>query len=348
MGFIVELHEFDYELPEHLIAQKPLDNRADSRLMVVETDSEQINHSQFRQISDYVQPGDVFVLNNSRVIPARLFGRKKDTGGKLEMVLLHPTQGNDQWEALVKPGKRAQPGTVFEFGEGVLDARIVDVTPEGGRIVEFYYHGEFNDILEQLGKMPLPPYIKEDLDEPERYQTVYAKNEGSVAAPTAGLHFTSEIIQEITSKGGKVVELTLHVGLGTFRPVETNNIEEHQMHAEFYHLPEDAAGEINKARSEGGRIIAVGTTVVRTLETCKNSCNNNLINAGKGWTDIFIYPGYQFSIIDAMLTNFHLPKSTLLMLVSAFAGKDLIMTAYREAVKEKYRFFSFGDAMLIK
>ncbi len=344
----MKLQEFDYELPEELIAQKPLENRADSRLMVVGTDTGKINHSWFKNISEYVKPGDVFVLNNSRVIPARLFGRKKDTGGKLEMVLLHPTSKENQWEVLVKPGKRAKIGTVFEFGEGLLEAVIVDTTPQGGRIVEFHYQGDFSELLDQLGKMPLPPYIKEELDEPDRYQTVYAKNDGSVAAPTAGLHFTSEIIQDIVSRGGKVVELTLHVGLGTFRPVEAEDIEEHDMHAEYYHLSEETAEIINEAKRKGGRVIAVGTTVVRTLETCKSSTKESMVEPGKGWTDIFIYPGYKFQIVDAMLTNFHLPKSTLLMLVSAFAGKDLIMSAYNEAIKERYRFFSFGDAMLIE
>ncbi|ACB85365.1 tRNA preQ1(34) S-adenosylmethionine ribosyltransferase-isomerase QueA [Natranaerobius thermophilus] len=342
----MKLEEFNYELPEELIAQKPLANRSKSRLMVVSINSSDVQHNHFEKLPQYVKDGDLFVINNSRVIPARLFGNKKQTGGKLEMVLLHPLEGKDEWEVLVKPGKRAKPGNVFEFGQETLEAEILDITPEGSRRVKFYYQGNFQQVLDQLGQMPLPPYIKEELEDPERYQTVYAKESGSVAAPTAGLHFTPEIISDIKDQGGEVAELTLHVGLGTFRPVETPNIEEHEMHAEYYQLPEETAKKINQAKQRGNRVIAVGTTVVRTLETVKT--DDGLVQPGKGWTDIFIYPGYEFKVVDAMLTNFHLPKSTLLMLVSAFAGKDLIMSAYQAAIEERYRFFSFGDAMFIK
>ncbi len=353
----MKVDEFDYDMPQELIAETPLKKRDVSRLMVLTKNNKEITHSYFNRFPSYLRKGDVLVLNNTKVIPARLFGKKKDTGGKLEIVLLYPVEGfvegeevtNDIWEALVKPGKRAKIGSELVFGEGILKARVQEVTKAGTRIIKFYYEGEkFQDILEKLGKIPLPPYIKKELEEPDRYQTVYAKNEGSVAAPTAGLHFTEELLENLRSKGVIILELTLHVGLGTFRPVKTERIEEHEMHSEFFNLDQGTAETINEARSKNknSRIIAVGTTVVRTLETCADK--EGFVRPKKGWTDLFIYPGYEFKLVDAMVSNFHLPKSTLLMLVCAFAGKDFVMKAYHEAIQREYRFYSFGDAMFIK
>ncbi len=346
---MLNVDDFDYEMPEELIANTPLKKRDISRLMILERNNKSISHSYFNQLPIYLQRGDVLVLNNTKVIPARLFGTRKDTGGKVEVVLLYPVDDDSKksWETLVKPGKKARIGYELIFGEGILKGKIVDITDEGTRLIEFDYEGtSFNEILDKLGKIPLPPYIKKELEEPDRYQTVYAKNEGSVAAPTAGLHFTQELLEELSSKGVQVLELTLHVGLGTFRPVQTEKIEDHKMHSEFYRLDDKTAKIINEVKAKGeSKIVAVGTTVVRTLETCAN--RDGLLEPQKGWTDLFIYPGYEFKVIDAMITNFHLPKSTLLMLVSAFADRDFIMKAYQEAVEKKYRFYSFGDAMFI-
>lgn len=346
---MLNVDDFDYEMPEELIANTPLKKRDISRLMILERNNKSISHSYFNQLPIYLQRGDVLVLNNTKVIPARLFGTRKDTGGKVEVVLLYPVDDDSKksWETLVKPGKKARIGYELIFGEGILKGKIVDITDEGTRLIEFDYEGtSFNEILDKLGKIPLPPYIKKELEEPDRYQTVYEKNEGSVAAPTAGLHFTQELLEELSSKGVQVLELTLHVGLGTFRPVQTEKIEDHKMHSEFYRLDDKTAKIINEVKAKGeSKIVAVGTTVVRTLETCAN--RDGLLEPQKGWTDLFIYPGYEFKVIDAMITNFHLPKSTLLMLVSAFADRDFIMKAYQEAVEKKYRFYSFGDAMFI-
>ncbi|MBU5554754.1 tRNA preQ1(34) S-adenosylmethionine ribosyltransferase-isomerase QueA, partial [Enterococcus sp. S157_ASV_20] len=300
----------------------------------------------FHDILDELQPGDALVMNNTRVLPARLYGEKPETGGHLEVLLLTNTEG-DTWETLIKPAKRAKVGTEIQFGDGRLKAVVKEELEHGGRIIEFKYDGIFLEILESLGEMPLPPYIKERLDDPDRYQTVYAEENGSAAAPTAGLHFTKELLEEIKAKGVHLVYLTLHVGLGTFRPVSVDNIEEHHMHSEFYRLTEEAAKQLNEVRQAGGRIVAVGTTSIRTLETIGTKFNGE-IQADSGWTDIFITPGYQFKVVEAFSTNFHLPKSTLVMLVSAFAGKDLTLAAYQHAIEEKYRFFSFGDAMFIK
>lgn len=348
MGVVyLRVEEFDYEMPEELIANTPLEKRDVSRLMVLNRAKQTKVHTYFKRLPCYLKRGDVIVLNNTRVIPARLFGSRKKTGGKLEMVILHPLKGEeDCWEALVKPGKRAKIGAEFVFGGGMLEAEIIDITGEGTRIVKFNYAGEsFKDVLKELGKVPLPPYIKKELKDPDKYQTVYAKEDGSVAAPTAGLHFTPELIKKIKSMGIDIVELTLHVGLGTFRPVQSENIEEHKMHSEFFIVDREAAKTINKTKNHNGRVIAVGTTVVRTLETVANE--KSLVNPGKGWTDLFICPGYDFQVVDALVTNFHLPRSTLLMLVSAFAGKEFIMEAYKEAIEMRYRFYSFGDAMFI-
>lgn len=340
----MKLSDFDYYLPEELIAQHPLPTRDASKLLVVDKKNDTIVHSYFKEIINYLNPGDVLVINNTKVIPARLLGTKKDTGAKIEVVLLTPCSEKDCWEVLVKPGKKAKPGTIINFGNGELIAQVLETTKVGGRIIKFHYQGIFNEILDLLGEMPLPPYIKEQLKEKDRYQTVYAKYEGSAAAPTAGLHFTPQLLDELKSTGIEVVEILLHVGLGTFRPVKVDNIEEHHMHPEYYKVSEQAAAQINKALKEKRRIIAVGTTSTRTLESVGQS---GQVVAGEGWTDIFIYPGFEFKIISGLVTNFHLPKSTLLMLVSALAGKENILQAYKEAVDKKYRFFSFGDAMLI-
>ena len=343
---MLSTEDFDFDLPEELIAQTPLKDRASSRLLVVNKETGDMEDKHFHDILDELQPGDALVMNNTRVLPARLYGEKPETGGHLEVLLLTNTEG-DTWETLIKPAKRAKVGTEIQFGDGRLKAVVKEELEHGGRIIEFKYDGIFLEILESLGEMPLPPYIKERLDDPDRYQTVYAEENGSAAAPTAGLHFTKELLEEIKAKGVHLVYLTLHVGLGTFRPVSVDNIEEHHMHSEFYRLTEEAAKQLNEVRQAGGRIVAVGTTSIRTLETIGTKFNGE-IQADSGWTDIFITQGYQFKVVEAFSTNFHLPKSTLVMLVSAFAGKDLTLAAYQHAIEEKYRFFSFGDAMFIK
>lgn len=340
----MNIADFDFELPEQLIAQQPLKDRSSSRLMVLTRDHHEIRHTSFTQIKHYLRPGDCLVLNDTKVLPARLFGIKKDTGAKIEVLLLHQRE-KDHWEVLVKPAKRVKKGTIIEFGEGLLTAECVRELEHGGRVLSFHYKGIFLEILNELGEMPLPPYIKTQLDDQDRYQTVYAREEGSAAAPTAGLHFTAELLKEIQQMGVHLAYITLHVGLGTFRPVNVENIEEHDMHAEFYRMNQETASLINRVRTNGGRIIAVGTTSTRTLETIVQKHGH--FQEDSGWTDIFIYPPYEFQGIDGLLTNFHLPKSTLIMLVSALAGRDFILKAYREAVKQEYRFFSFGDAMLI-
>lgn len=341
----MDVQQFDFELPEHLIAQHPLEDRTSSRLLVLNKETGEIQHQRFTNLIDHLVPGDVLVLNDSRVLPARLIGEKAETGAKIEVLLLK-SLGEDRWETLVKPGKRVKPGTIVTFGNGLLSCVCEEMTESGGRIVRFSYEGIFYEILEQLGSMPLPPYIHAQLDDQERYQTVYARERGSAAAPTAGLHFTKEYLEQIAAKGVHLAYITLHVGLGTFRPVAADTVEEHVMHAEYYEISQETADLVNAAKSEGRRVIAVGTTSCRTLETVGRDHGGRLA-ATSGWTDIFIYPGYTFSIIDGMLTNFHLPKSTLVMLVSALAGKEYILHAYNTAVKEEYRFFSFGDAMLI-
>lgn len=338
--------DFDFDLPEELIAQVPLENRTSSRLLLLDSDTGQIEDSHFPSILDELKAGDALVLNNTRVLPARLHGVKPDTGAHMEVLLLNNTEG-DRWETLVKPAKRAKVGTVLSFGEGQLKAVVKEVLDHGGRIIEFQYEGIFLEILEALGEMPLPPYIKEKLDDAERYQTVYAKENGSAAAPTAGLHFTKELIAQAEAKGVQIVYLTLHVGLGTFRPVSVEDLDSHEMHSEFYELSEESAQKLKEVKQTGGRIIAVGTTSIRTLETIGTKFNGE-IQADSGWTDIFISPGYTFKLVDGFITNFHLPKSTLIMLVSAFAGRERVLEAYEHAVREKYRFFSFGDAMFVK
>lgn len=340
----MNIHEFDFELPEELIAQEPIAQRDLSRLLVLNKNDGSIEHKHFRDILCYIKKGDCLVMNNSRVIPARLFGIKEDTGAKMEFVLLKRID-KDRWETLVKPGKKAKLGSRFIFGDGELYCTVLKSTESGGRIIEFHYEGAFEEILDRLGQMPLPPYIKKQLKDKERYQTVYSKVEGSAAAPTAGLHFTKELMEEIKEKGVDIAYVTLHVGLGTFRPVKVETIEEHHMHSEFYMLDKENADKINKAREKGGRIIAVGTTSCRTLETIGDE--NGRVREASGWTDIFIYPGYTFKMVEGLITNFHLPESTLIMLVSALAGKENIMHAYKVAVEERYRFFSFGDAMFI-
>ncbi|QPA30207.1 tRNA preQ1(34) S-adenosylmethionine ribosyltransferase-isomerase QueA [Thermaerobacillus caldiproteolyticus] len=336
---------FDFDLPEELIAQTPLPNREASRLMVLDKQTGAIKHETFRAILSYLREGDCLVLNDTRVLPARLYGEKEDTGANIEVLLLKQVKG-DRWETLVKPAKRVKIGTTILFGDGRLRATCVDTLEHGGRVLEFEYEGIFYEVLEALGEMPLPPYIKEQLDDRERYQTVYARERGSAAAPTAGLHFTEQLLDDIRAKGVHIAFITLHVGLGTFRPVNVENVEEHDMHAEFYQMTEGTARLLNEVRQQGGRIIAVGTTTTRTLETIASRHNGTFV-AESGWTSIFIYPGYEFKAIDGMVTNFHLPKSTLIMLVSALAGRENVLHAYEEAVKERYRFFSFGDAMLI-
>ena len=337
--------DFYYNLPNELIAQTPLDDRTASKLMVLDRNNGDIAHRNFFDILDYLKAGDCLVMNNTRVIPARLYGTKEGSGGKIEFLLLKRIE-LDKWEVILKPGKKAKVGSRFEFGNGLLRAEVLEIIEDGNRIVRFEYDGVWEEILDKLGEMPLPPYIKEKLTDRERYQTVYSKIEGSAAAPTAGLHFTNDLLEKIREKGVELVYLTLHVGLGTFRPVSVENVEEHLMHSEYYQITTDAAEKINNARKNGGRVIAVGTTSVRTLETVADE--NGELCAKSGDTSIFIYPGYKFKIVDALITNFHLPESTLLMLVSALAGKESIMNAYKTAVDEKYRFFSFGDAMLIQ
>ncbi|MDR4948718.1 tRNA preQ1(34) S-adenosylmethionine ribosyltransferase-isomerase QueA [Neobacillus cucumis] len=336
---------FDFHLPEELIAQVPLINRTDSRLMVLDKQTGEIKHEVFKNITAYLREGDCLVLNDTKVLPARLFGIKNDTGAKIEVLLLKQLEG-DQWETLVKPAKRVKIGTEIIFGDGLLTAVCTGESDHGGRVLEFKYKGIFYEVLDQLGEMPLPPYIKEQLEDRDRYQTVYAREPGSAAAPTAGLHFTESLLEEIKAKGVHIAFITLHVGLGTFRPVSVDNVLEHDMHAEFYMVTEGTAQLLNEVRQSGGRIITVGTTSTRTLETIA-SANNGRFIAGSGWTSIFIYPGYEFKGIDGMITNFHLPKSTLIMLVSALAGREHILHAYNTAVAERYRFFSFGDAMFI-
>ncbi len=337
--------DFYYELPEELIAQHPLKNREESRLLILDKKTGSIEHKKFKDIVYYLNPGDCLVLNDTRVIPARLFGSRVGKEEKIEFLLLKNIEGS-KWEVLVKPGRKVKPGVKIVFGEGLLIAEVLSIQEDGTRIVKFIYEGIFQEILDKLGEMPLPPYIKEKLEDKERYQTVYSKKEGSAAAPTAGLHFTKELLRDIEKKGVNLAFLTLHVGLGTFRPVKVDNIEEHHMHSEYYEVSEETANIINSSRENGGRIIAVGTTSTRTLETV--ATEDGKIEAKKGWTDIFIYPGYKFKAIDGLITNFHLPESTLLMLVSALAGRENILNAYKIAVENKYRFFSFGDAMFIK
>lgn len=340
----MDLIDFNYDLPEELIAQDPLEDRSSSRLMVLHKDTGRIEHKIFRDIIDYLNPGDCLVINDTKVIPARLMGIKEDTGAAIEVLLLK-RNADDVWECLVKPGKKARTGARIVFGEGLLVGEIVDVIEDGNRMIKFHYEGIFEEILDKLGQMPLPPYITHKLQDKNRYQTVYARNEGSAAAPTAGLHFTKELLEKIKEKGVNVVSITLHVGLGTFRPVKVDKIEEHHMHTETFNISKEAADTINRARAAGGRVIAVGTTSCRTLESA--AADDGTIPARSGDTDIFIYPGYKFKAIDCLITNFHLPESTLIMLVSALAGRDNIMNAYETAVKERYRFFSFGDAMFI-
>lgn len=340
----MDLKDFNYDLPEELIAQDPLEDRSSSRLMVLHKDTGRIEHKIFRDIIDYLNPGDCLVINDTKVIPARLMGIKEDTGATIEVLLLK-RNADDVWECLVKPGKKARTGARIVFGEGLLVGEIVDVIEDGNRMIKFHYEGIFEEILDKLGQMPLPPYITHKLQDKNRYQTVYARNEGSAAAPTAGLHFTKELLEKIKEKGVNVVSITLHVGLGTFRPVKVDKIEEHHMHTETFNISKEAADTINRARAAGGRVIAVGTTSCRTLESA--AADDGTIPARSGDTDIFIYPGYKFKAIDCLITNFHLPESTLIMLVSALVGRDNIMNAYETAVKERYRFFSFGDAMFI-
>ena len=337
--------DFDFDLPEELIAQTPLEVRDASRLLILDRKKRTLTDSHFDHILDQLQPGDALVMNNTRVLPARLYGQKPDTHGHVELLLLKNTQG-DQWEVLAKPAKRLRVGAKIEFGDGRLLATVVEELEQGGRIVEFSYEGIFLEVLESLGEMPLPPYIHEKLEDRERYQTVYAKENGSAAAPTAGLHFTEDLLQKIEAKGVHLVYLTLHVGLGTFRPVSVDNLEEHEMHSEYYQFSQEAADTLNQVKAKGGRVVAVGTTSIRTLETIGNKFDGQL-QADAGWTNIFIKPGYEFKVVDAFSTNFHLPKSTLVMLVAAFAGRDFVLEAYRHAVEERYRFFSFGDAMFL-
>lgn len=341
----MNVKDYDYDLPEELIAQDPLEDRSSSRLMVLDRQTGDVEHRHFTDILEYLHPGDCLVINNTKVIPARLFGVKEDTQAKIEVLLLKRKE-NDIWETLVKPGKKAKPGTKLVFGDGLLTAEVVDVVEEGNRLIQFHYDGIFEEILDQLGQMPLPPYITHQLKDKNRYQTVYAKYDGSAAAPTAGLHFTKELLQKVKDMGVDIAEVTLHVGLGTFRPVKVENVLDHHMHSEFYMVSQEAADKINRAKESGHRVIAVGTTSTRTLEAAADE--NGWLHETSGWTEIFIYPGYQFKVIDALITNFHLPQSTLVMLVSALAGREHVLHAYEIAVKERYRFFSFGDAMLIQ
>lgn len=340
----MDVKDFYYDLPQELIAQDPLEDRSSSRLLVLGKTDGSIRHEIFRNITQYLNAGDCLVINNTKVIPARLFGEREGTGATIEILLLKRRE-NDIWETLVKPGKKAKTGTRIIFGGGILTGEVVDVVEDGNRLIQFTYEGIFEEILDQLGQMPLPPYITHTLQDKNRYQTVYAKYDGSAAAPTAGLHFTPELLDEIRAKGVKIAEVTLHVGLGTFRPVKVEHVQDHHMHSEYYEVTAEAAALINETKQAGNRVIAVGTTSCRTLES---AAEDGKLTAKSGWTDIFIYPGYTFQVIDALITNFHLPESTLVMLVSALAGRDHIMNAYAEAVKERYRFFSFGDAMLIQ
>ena len=335
--------DFYYDLPEELIAQTPLKNRSESRLMRLNKRTGEISHDHFYDLPKFLKKGDCLILNDTKVMPARLYGTKEDTGGAIEFLLLKK-RSLDEWEVILRPGKRAKPGARFVFGEGELKAEIIDVVNDGNRIVKFFYDGVFENVLDKLGEMPLPPYITEKLEDKDRYQTVYAKHTGSAAAPTAGLHFTDELLKEIAAMGVNIGYVTLHVGLGTFRPVKADNILDHKMHSEFYVMPEETAELIKRTKAEGGRVVSVGTTATRVLETVGAKGE---IKEDSGWTDIFIYPGIKFNVVDALITNFHLPESTLIMLVSAMAGRENVLNAYNEAVKEKYRFFSFGDAMFI-
>ena len=337
--------DFYFDLPEELIAQDPLEDRSSSRLLVLDKETGKVEHHVFWEIIDYLQEGDCLVINDTKVIPARLIGSKIGTDAKIEVLLLKRKE-NDVWETLVKPGKKAKVGTRISFGDGLLVGEVVDIVEEGNRLIHFEYEGIFEEILDQLGQMPLPPYITHQLEDKNRYQTVYAKHSGSAAAPTAGLHFTPELLKEIEEKGVQIARVTLHVGLGTFRPVKVDNILEHHMHSEFYQIDEEAAEKINRAKESGHRVICVGTTSCRTIESAADK--NGKLHATNGWTEIFIYPGYEFKVLDCLITKFHLPESTLVMLVSALAGREQVLSAYEEAVKEKYRFFSFGDAMFIK
>lgn len=337
--------DFYYDLPKELIAQDPLEDRSASRLMHLNKETGEYEHGHFRDILKYLKPGDCLVINDTKVIPARLYGSKVGTDAAIEILLLKRRE-NDIWETLVKPGKKCKVGTVISFGDGILTGEVVDIVDEGNRLIQFHYDGIFEEILDQLGEMPLPPYITHKLQDKNRYQTVYAKHEGSAAAPTAGLHFTKELLQQVQDAGVKIAHVTLHVGLGTFRPVKVEDVTQHHMHSEFYVVEEDQAKLINDTKAAGGRVIAVGTTSCRTLESATGE--DGILKVGSGWTEIFIYPGYRFKMIDGLITNFHLPESTLVMLVSALAGKEHIMAAYEEAVREKYRFFSFGDAMFIQ
>ncbi len=341
---MLKTSDFYYELPQELIAQTPLTDRSSSRLMTVNKKNGEINHKHFYDIADELNEGDALILNDTKVLPARLYGEKEGTGGAIEFLLLHK-HSLDTWEVILKPGRRAKPGAKFIFGGGELKAEVLEVVNEGNRLVRFYYDGVFEEVLDRLGEMPIPPYITEKLKDKNRYQTVYAKNPGSAAAPTAGLHFTPELLKKIKNKGVNIGYVTLHVGLGTFRPVKVDDVDKHKMHSEFYILPQETADLVNRTKEDGGRVVSVGTTATRVLETAGQ--NGLPLKTETGWTDIFIYPGKKFNVIDALITNFHLPESTLIMLVSALAGRENILNAYNEAVKEKYRFFSFGDAMFI-
>ena len=340
----MNVKDFYFDLPKEQIAQDPLPDRASSRLLVLDKNTGETSHHTFREIKNYLHPGDCLVLNNTKVIPARLYGVKEGTQAKIEILLLKRKE-NDVWETLVKPGKKARPGTRILFGGGLLTGEVLEIVEEGNRLIRFTYEGIFEEILDELGQMPLPPYITHELQDKDRYQTVYAKYDGSAAAPTAGLHFTPELLEEIRTMGVNIAEVTLHVGLGTFRPVKVDNVLDHHMHSEFYQITADAAQTINAAKKSGNRVICVGTTSCRTIESAADE--TGMLHESSGWTDIFIYPGYQFKILDALITNFHLPESTLLMLVSALAGREQVLAAYEEAVREGYRFFSFGDAMFI-
>ncbi len=336
--------DFYYELPEELIAQDPLEDRSSSRLLVLDRQSGAVSHHTFREIADYLNEGDCLVINDTKVIPARLIGSKEETGAKIEVLLLKRKE-NNIWETLVKPGKKAKAGARISFGEGLLTGEVVGIADEGNRLIRFSYEGIFEEILDQLGQMPLPPYITHQLEDKNRYQTVYAKHTGSAAAPTAGLHFTPELLKELEEKGVEIARVTLHVGLGTFRPVKVDEITDHHMHSEFYRIDEEAAEKINRAKAAGNRVICVGTTSCRTIESAADETGR--LEEKSGWTEIFIYPGYQFKVLDGLITNFHLPESTLIMLVSALAGRENVLGAYKEAVEERYRFFSFGDAMFV-
>lgn len=344
MDGVMPKSDYYFELPQELIAQDPLEDRSSSRLLVLDKHTGAVSHRVFRDIGEFLRPGDCLVLNNTKVIPARLLGVRADTGAHVEVLLLKRQEGN-VWETLVKPGKKCRPGARLSFGEGLLGAEVLEVTEEGNRLIRFAYEGIFEEVLDRLGEMPLPPYITHKLQDKNRYQTVYAREEGSAAAPTAGLHFTQELLAQLEEKGIRIAFVTLHVGLGTFRPVKEENVLDHHMHSEYYQVPEETATLINRTRTEGGRVICVGTTSCRTLESAADE--KGVVQAGSGDTDIFIYPGYRFRVLDALITNFHLPESTLVMLVSALAGRENVLNTYAEAVREQYRFFSFGDAMLV-